>query len=357
MDSDVSAHIQRTLQDAETIHDVTLKHILSLQNMQVGRLALDKYVVTPEDFQKWYDKENLGDVEYDSGLKRVIIIPGSDLFWSARDNFVVNFSILASKLRKATGSERYKWLENAAYDLSGPWVDDRKQPAHVIARLDDGYPIVVLEIGFREDTEKLFARTRKWFEGSEGITCSVLILDLQAHHSKNEAPCNISGNDQTWGLPNGELLDFQDAFSHWQIFRHVRDWYTDNGCQFYESATAALYFCQKDLPPTRLWGCEVTVDKIRDEPSSENVTFTPQQLLGDAALEGKGISADDCSEITGDLKRLASELQEGLRQQQEEAVRLKIALRALALREEQASRTGVKLTEAQRLLGPTIRPG
>lgn len=75
-------YIQSILSDAQSIRDVTVDHIEELKHLQAGRLVLDKYQVSVEDFENWDAKDDQSGIEYDSRLQRVLVksVDGASLY-------------------------------------------------------------------------------------------------------------------------------------------------------------------------------------------------------------------------------------------------------------------------------------
>jgi hypothetical protein len=137
-----------------------------------------------------------------------------------------------------------------AYDLSGPYVGDRREPDQAITGPEDGYPLVVLELGVNDSTDNLFEAAKKWLEGSEGVTRVVIVIDIRCYQSslgrvtirENHAP----------------------------------------GQQLFDSALATIYLCRKGEEPVLYWSCEVPEDHIvNSATSAPDAVFTMRELIGD----------------------------------------------------------------------------
>lgn len=106
--------IRRILQDAHSIHDVTVQHIVDLKKTQAGRFALDKYKVSVQDFEKWQIKDEVSGIEYDSRQERVIIkaTDRANLHGFANDGLCNWFEQLTHTLWAASGGADYANVGN-----------------------------------------------------------------------------------------------------------------------------------------------------------------------------------------------------------------------------------------------------
>lgn len=99
-------YIALILSDAGSIHEVTLGHVEDLKYMQAGRIVLDKFEATVQDFEYWGAKDQLSSVEYDSQSRRVLVksVEGSSLYGFPNSCLHAYMETMACKLSSLTSA-------------------------------------------------------------------------------------------------------------------------------------------------------------------------------------------------------------------------------------------------------------
>lgn len=215
----------------------------------------------------------------------------------------------------------------AAYDLSGPYVGDRKEADQAVAILDKGYPIVVLEYGFNDATEDLFKSAKKWLDGSDEVVRGVILVDIKTKRPIEETQYDESGKTLTWGMSDSELSQTEYPYDEGKLVVHVTEWYEENGAKLFERAVATIYLCRKGRDPERYWKCEFTDQTADSEIYAPDALFTPEELL-----QGKVTGAHELAGSPGDkieipLELFTEHLQNALSGQARDHVKLMIELK------------------------------
>lgn len=225
----------------------------------------------------------------------------------------------------------------AAYDLSGPYVGDRKEPDQAAAVLDKGYPTLALEFGFNDETENLFESAKKWLEGSDEVVRGVILVDVKTiQHPVEETKYDEYGQRLTWGMTDEELSQSDFPFDDGKLVDQVTHWYEKNHGKLFERGVATIYLCRKGKDPELYWNCEFTPEEARSEIFAPEAVFTPKELLQGKATGPNSFAGGPEDKLEIPLVRLTEHLQIGLGKQEKDHARLMIKYKIKELDEKAA---------------------
>jgi hypothetical protein len=163
-------------------------------------------------------------------------------------------------------------------ELDGDFQDSIKLPDAALEKKGSLYPLVVVEVGISETTQKLHGDGEKWLGGTDGHTKLVILVDINEKRRRQARRDN-------WDLAPE---DFR-TMSHCQLFDHIFGWYQSRNISLIGEFDMCIHFWYKDgvrqrafeanFSPTHL----ISLDIIEDFPLRTDYLIpganTNEQLL------------------------------------------------------------------------------
>jgi hypothetical protein len=257
MEHQAQHQIDRILDSIHSLDDLSADDVIELRRISERSLVLDKFKVSPAEYQNWVDKvggANRG-VEYDAQNACLVLKERPGWMHEAASQLISSRLLreLEDRLSAATGSRYFltgstgmlidlspymSWFINLTIfldcSLEGKdGISVKQADASLMGGAE--WPAVVLEVGVSETTNKLYEDARRWLEGSEGNTKLVILVDIQENNRQTISKDNL-------GLSAAE---FQQR-RHPELSRHILQWYRSREIRLFGSFHLSVHLWYSD---------------------------------------------------------------------------------------------------------------
>ncbi|CZR50569.1 uncharacterized protein PAC_00443 [Phialocephala subalpina] len=167
----------------KSLEALTVERLNEIIAKQVGRITLE-FPVSFEDFREWaVGKEEIGRYQYDSSIQRLIITAdGGPVHEHTTGAMFVWLNSFAQKDNRVIASLAPPYT---LFGLDNERIEPSEQhPDCCLILGDQEAPRIVVEVGFTESFEDLYADARKWLYGSYEVHRVFLIQIKGKDHSK-----------------------------------------------------------------------------------------------------------------------------------------------------------------------------
>lgn len=165
---------------------------------------------------------------------------------------------------------------------------------------------MVLEVGICETTHELYANAERWFEGSNGHTKLVILVDV----------CETGKRNTESDKRELSANDFREM-NHRRLFQHIFKWYHSRRINLFGTFTLSVHLWYSDGDR------QCVLNKARFSPDSpidlETIEDVPLRL---EHLVAEGSSLSEPQPCLFPLKRLVEKLQRGFEEIQIERAKL-----------------------------------
>ncbi|OKL58738.1 hypothetical protein UA08_06187 [Talaromyces atroroseus] len=177
MEDQAQGQIERILD--HSLDNLSAEDVMELRRTSERSPVLDK--VSPAEYLNWLDKvgDDIRGAEYDAQNACIVLkgCPGW-MHEAAADVVREVFYQIRDRLSAATGSD-YILTGSTDCLLVDKYDGSIKQADASLMEFEAEWPVVVLEVGINETTEKLCGNANRWLNGSDGDTKLVILINVQ----------------------------------------------------------------------------------------------------------------------------------------------------------------------------------
>lgn len=208
---------------------------------------------------------------------------------------------LAAQVRTLLDVSPYNGVMNnqltlfLGYELGGRFTGSVKQADASLKKARGEWPVVVLEVGISETTQKLYIDAERWLEGSNSHTKLVVLVDVRETGKRNTSSDN-------WELCEN---DFQEM-NHRRLFQYIFEWYQSREINLFGLFTLCVHLWYSDGDR------QCILDKAAFSPDNPiDLTMVEDVPLRLECLIPDGSSLGHYRPLSFPLKRLVEKLQRG----------------------------------------------